>query len=245
MEKSKIKNSFLIATNRKYDTHAKTVVDQLELFGALEDGEVIICCPFSIGDERVKYIKDDKQLNGNTAFNEAAKHSSGEYIYILCDDHFICKEISQGNEFLGSTLFANRKYKIATMSSGGTCYLGSIPGFAETDFIPRSVMCRFPFFDRETYTRHLNSHVFHPNFNLCSHFADNYLSYFLHFNGEPTLECSPIRLFEMPVTDQFDDGSVEPFGGDEGKYPTGYKESLKIYVDLCKNLKQGDPYDYA
>ena len=43
----------------------------------------------------------------------------------------------------------------------------------------------------------------------------------------------------MPNTDQFDDGSVEPFGGSEKKYPTGYIESLAVYVDLCKNLKKG------
>ena len=46
----------------------------------------------------------------------------------------------------------------------------------------------------------------------------------------------------MPETDQFDDGSVEPFGGPEKKYPTGYVESLAVYVNLCQNLEKGDPH---
>jgi len=37
--KNKLKNSFLIATNRKYDTHAKLVIDQLESYGALATSE--------------------------------------------------------------------------------------------------------------------------------------------------------------------------------------------------------------
>ena len=89
------------------------------------------------------------------------------------------------------------------------------------------------------YLKYLNGFVFHPNFNICSHFADNYLSYFLTINGEASLECESIRLHQMINTDQVEDGSVEPFGGEEKKYPFGYRESLDIYIDLCKNLKKG------
>jgi len=242
MVRNRVKNSFLIATNRDYDTHAKIVVNQLESYGALDDGEVVICCPFEINDERVKYIKDEEQLNGNTAFNIAAQHSVGAVIYILCDDHNVPKEISKGGEFLNSLTFFNRKFKIASMSSDAPCYIGPIPNFPETDFIPRNVMCRFPFFTRETYIECLGGYVFHPNFNICSHFADNYLSYYLALNGEPTIECGYIRLQQMQATDQVDDGSVEPFGGPEKKYPTGYIESLAVYLDLCKNLKKGAPH---
>ena len=46
----------------------------------------------------------------------------------------------------------------------------------------------------------------------------------------------------MPETDQYDDGSVEPFGGSEKKYPTGYLESLDVYVNLCRSLKKDTPY---
>ena len=257
MAKNNIKNSFLIATKRNYDTHAKLVVDQLESYGALNDGEIIICCPFPINDKRIKYVKDEKQQCGNVAFNEAALHSVGEFIYILCDDHYVSKEILKGDEFLNSLTFLKRKYKISSMSSGAPCYIGSIPNFPETDFIAAalsyaaqsmsvrtSVMCRFPFFTRETYVNHLNGNVFHPNFNICSHFADNYLSYFLAINNEPAIECGYIQLQQFSTSDQVDDGSVEPFGGPEKKYPTGYIESLKVYVDLCRNLKKGDPYSY-
>lgn len=245
MGKNKIKNSFLIATNRNYDTHAKVVVDQLESYGALEDGEIVICCPFEINDKRIKYIKDEKQLNGNTAFNDAARHSVGEFIYILCDDHYVPKNILKGGDFLNSLTFMNRKFKIASMSSGAPCYIGPIPNFPETDFISKNVMCRFPFFTREMYIEHLNGFVFHPNFDICSHFGDNYLSYFLALNSEPAIECEYIRLHSMPETDQVDDGSVEPFGGPEKKYPTGYVESLAVYVDLCQGLKKGDPHVLA
>tara|TARA_R110000824_G_scaffold263147_1_gene451785 strand:- start:58 stop:567 length:510 start_codon:yes stop_codon:yes gene_type:complete len=167
------------------------------------------------------------------------------------------------------------------MASGATCYIGEIPNFPQTAFIPKlifdnlhhtlrpraisatppfysglaslgapttwnyekaSVMCRFPFFNREMYEKYLNGFVFHPNFNICSHFADNYLSYFLALNGESTIECDYIRLNEIPDTDQFDDGSVEPHGGPGKKYPTGYLESLEVYVNLCKNLEKGGLY---
>ena len=61
-------------------------------------------------------------------------------------------------------------------------------------------------------------------------------------NGEPTIECEYIRLQQMINTDQVEDGSVEPYGGSEKKYPTGYIESLAVYVELCRGLKQGDPH---
>tara|TARA_R110000737_G_scaffold347063_2_gene377796 strand:+ start:506 stop:1267 length:762 start_codon:yes stop_codon:yes gene_type:complete len=242
MEKSRVKNSFLIATNRDYNKHAKIVVDQLESYGALNNGEIIICCPFSIDDERINYVKDEKCLNGNTAFNVAATHATGEFIYILCDDHYVPKSILKGGEFLNSPTFLNRKFKIASIYSGGVCHIGAIPNFPETNFIARNVMCRFPFFTREMYAEHLNGFVFHPNFDICSHFADNYLSYFLAINGEPAIECDYIKLIPLPETDQFDDGSVEPFGGSEKKYPTGYIESLSVYLELCRNLKKGDSH---
>ena len=99
-------------------------------------------------------------------------------------------------------------------------------------------MCRFPFFDRKTYVEHLDSHVFHPDFNLCSHFADNYLSYFLYLKGQPALECPFIILTEIPETEQLETGSTEAFGGEERKYPTGYEPSLEVYVKLCKELEK-------
>tara|TARA_Y100000310_G_C20631536_1_gene788911 strand:+ start:492 stop:1259 length:768 start_codon:yes stop_codon:yes gene_type:complete len=240
--KNKIKNSFLIATNRNYNTHAKIVVDQLESCGALDDGEILVCCPFEIDDKRIKYIKDNKQQNGNVAFNICARSSQGEYLYILCDDHFVSRNILLGDQFLNSPTFQYRKYKIASMSSGAPCYIGPIPNFPQTDFIPTNVMCRFPFFNRKTYIDHLNGYVFHPNFNICSHFADNYLSYFLAVNGEPTIECGYIQLQQMVNTDQVEDGSVEPFGGPENRYPAGYLESLDVYVNLCKELKKDLPH---
>ena len=110
MEKNKKKNSFLIATNRNYNTHAKIVVNQLEMHGALDTGEIIICCPFEINDNRVKLIKDINNQNGNVAFNEAAKTSSGEVLYILCDDHHVPQNIIRGDEFLNSLTFLNRIY---------------------------------------------------------------------------------------------------------------------------------------
>jgi len=241
MAKNSIKNSFLIATNRDYPTHAKRVVDQLESFGALDNGEIVICCPFELNDKRIRFIKDLKSQNGNVAFNAAATESRGEYIYILCDDHYISNTIIHGDEFLSSPTFLYRKYKIASMTSGGPCYIGPIPNFPQTDFIPINIMSRFPFFTREMYIKYLNGYVFHPNFNICSHFADNYLSYFLAINNEPAVESSYIYLNPMPNTD-YQDGSVEPYGGPERKYPTGYVESLAIYVDLCKNLNRGDPH---
>jgi hypothetical protein len=234
------KNSFLIATNRQYSTHAKVIVDQLESYGALDDGEIVICSPDSIEDARVRYVQDKENLNGNRAFNEGASKSVGEYIYILCDDHFVPSNIVDGDKFLNSSPFAERKHKIATMASGGTCHIGPIPGLEETNFLPLAVMCRFPFLDRKTYVEGLESHIFHPEFNICSHFADNYLSYFLWFVGEPAIEDPSIRLSEMPVTDQFDDGSVEPYGGPDKRYPTGYLDSLEVYTNLCKKL-EGNP----
>jgi len=241
--KTNIKNSFLIATNREYNRHAKIIVDELESFGALDTGEIVICCPFDIKDSRIKYVKDTKQLNGNTAFNEAARHSIGEYIYILCDDHYVSKGLLLGDKFLNSEIFKNRKFKIASMTSDDPCYIGPIPDLPETNFIPKNIMCRFPFFTRGMYQKYLNEYVFHPNFNICSHFADNYLSYFLAINGEPTLECEYVRIQQMSNTDQVVDGSVEPADWAAGvKYPTGYIESLAVYVELCKSLKKGAPH---
>ena len=237
-----IKNSFLIATNRKYTTHSKIVVDQLESYGALEDGEIIICCPFSIFDsfpselnERVKYIEDSNQQNGNVAFNEAAKHSVGEYIYILCDDHNVPPEIMSGDEFLNDDIFKDRKYKIGSMASQATCYTGPVPNYPETNFMARYVTCRFPFMNRETYVKHLQEHIFHPYFTICSHYADCYLSYFLGINLEGAQECSNIQLRLMSNTDQKD--ALVPVA-----QQFGHDESLAIHTKLCEGLRIGDPY---
>lgn len=176
--------SILISTNRPYDLFAKKVVD--ELFKQdMSNNEVIICGTEEIYDDRIIFVKDILCINGPQGYNQAALKSCGEYLVILVDDHLPPHNINDIPKFFQTGYLSIKKYKIATLASGGTCYTG--------DGIDRYLMCRFPIMTHETFNA-LGKVIFHPNFNLKSpHYADCYLSYFLGINENECIEL-PFHL---------------------------------------------------
>ena len=238
------KLSFLISTNRPYDDHAKVVVDGIERQNLLDGNEIIICSNDPITDDRVINVEDQIKINGSLGFNQAAECATGDIFLILCDDHELHVECDIAKIFEDGT-FNNREYKITTMATKqdgfNECFIGSMPKSSQaykrylqgldidTSMIPKAKMCRFPILTRETYDK-LGKVIFHPNFNLrTSFFPDNYLSYFLYINGEECIQTKSIYLSNFKK--QNHDGPKEL-----------YSESLKIFIDLIKHTKSGDPY---
>lgn len=227
------KISFLISTNRPYDNCAKKVIDCIENQGFLEENEIIVCSNEKITDSRIINIEDNEKINGHLGFNQAAKISNGEILIVLCDDHYVEINSNIYNLF-NTSAFDNRKFKIATAATRQDhfmpAYIGYVPGYPQTNIIPRAIMCRFPVLTRCTYEK-LGNYIFHPKFNLrCSFFPDNYLSYFLHLNGEETIQTADIVLssYQHEINHTQDNSLFGP--------------SLDIYMELIENLNTGDSY---
>lgn len=214
------KLSILISTNRPYNLFAQRVVDRLYQQD-MSDNEVILCSTFPIQDPRVKCVRDMLCVNGPLGYNQAANQSSGDIMVVLTDDHFPPSNINETRRLLESFNFGNKKYKVATLSSGGSCYTG--------DGIPQYLMCRFPVMHRDTFNK-LNGIIFHPNFNLRSpHYADCYLSYFLGVNDS---EC-----VELPL-------ALQSFQHENREYINDNlrEECRHILLNLVSNYKKGEPY---
>jgi hypothetical protein len=237
------KVSFLISTNRNYDTCARRVVDSIERQGALKNNEIIICSNDPMTDSRIINIEDKFKINGTLGFNQAAEAANGDFFVVLCDDHEVFINCDITKLFDGKN-FDNRKYKILTMSTKQDghrqCNIGPIGPKSlsykkwlqgvniDTSSIPKAKMCRFPILTRDTYEK-MGNYIFHPNFNLkSSFFPDNYLSYFLYINGEESIQTKQVYL--QSFQNQNDHGK---------KF---YVKSLRIFLDLIDNVKSGDPY---
>lgn len=187
----------------------------------MSGSEVIICSTFNIPDPRVKVVKDILCINGPLGYNQAAKEASGDIFVVLTDDHLPPGNINQVSMLLDNCNFNNKKYKVATLSSGSTCFTG--------DGIPRYLMCRFPVMKRETYNE-LNQTIFHPEFKLKSpHYADCYLSYFLGINDSESVEL-PLHL--------------QSFQHENNEYiNNNFKEECReILLKLVSNYRKGDSY---
>jgi len=223
--------SYLIATNRNYEESPKRVIDCLESAGALDNGEILVISPDEINDKRIRFIKDNMCINGPQAFNYGATKSKGDTLVVLTDDNLVTPEIIRAPEILASDLFINRKYKIFTAAIDGRCYLEPIPlnhpygPKPETKSLPRILMCRFPILNKKTLEL-LGGKIFHPNFNIRSpHFADNYLSYYLWFKGEETIEVTKIRY-----------SLFNSFWKPTEEDKKGFDACLKIFLDLRREL---------
>lgn len=213
--------SILVSTNRPYEYFAKRVVDALYKQD-MSNNEIIICGTNHIDDPRIIFLKDSICKNGPQGYNQAAKISSGDYLAVLVDDHLPPNNINEISKFFKLDLFKNRKYKVGTFASGGTCYTGDRG-------LPTALMCRFPIMDRETYIN-LNKMIYHPDFNLKTPcFADHFLSIFLKIN-----DCEGI---EFPL-------SLYNFQHEKPEYHNNlyYEESFNILKRLVGLYKKGESF---
>lgn len=219
--KNDINISILIATKRPYELFAKKVVDSLYTQD-MSKNEIIICSTSEIFDNRITYINDIYALNGAVGFNQAASVSSGKFLAILTDDHYPPNNMNDIPKLFDTEYFKNKDFKVATMKSGGDCYI-NYNG-------KRILMCRFPILTRDTYEK-LNYCIFPIQFTLTnSDYCDHYLNIFLNKMGCDCIDF-PMRL----VTFADDNPEYQPARNPD---INGYQ----ILQNLISNYGENDVY---
>jgi hypothetical protein len=132
--------------------------------------------------------------------------------------------------------FIDRKYKVTSLSltlPSGIQKAAELtppsvinPRTNEEEFhTTRQHILKFPVMDRKSY-EYLERHIFHPHF--LHHCADNYLSIYLGYVGEPTIEFRNAWMHDW-ATDNSDP-----------KYDV---HDTLVMHNICKYLKKQDPLD--
>lgn len=170
--------------------------------------EILLMSPDSYNDSRILCLNEvvnfrDEKCNGQVpCYNVLAREARGKYLVHTMDDHIFTNPIKHSIDLLESDTFKNRKFKICTMKSGNPCPLppyGTRLGSCLKNPIDfgNHLLMRFPVVAKETVMNYLNGYLYHPEF--FSHAVDNYLGFYVAFNGEPALE-SETRLQEVSLT---------------------------------------------
>lgn len=180
----------------------KAVVDSIHNTSAGLDYEILVMSPENPNMDGVTWL-EDKELNGQVkCYNKIARMAKGKYIVHTMDDQMFLNSVKLSLDLIESDVFKHRKYKICTMQSGNPCPLppkntrmGNLLNLP-FDFGPH-LLCRFPVLEKKTLMEHLDGYLYHPEF--FSHAVDNYLGYYLAFNGETVLESGTV-LRELSLT---------------------------------------------
>lgn len=212
----KNKIAVMIPTVKPYDVSCGLAVDSIISSinrNPIADFDIFISGPQNPNDDRVKFIKEEKQEGENITNNYLAGQviDNYDYIFITSDDYVVEKNnnLLDAIGFLESESFSNRKMKICSISTStdSPCITGPFLSFPEGSsygrdyrpnnafIIPPLPICRFPFAKTSTVKKYLNSKIY-PN-AIYSGYGDICLSYFLHANKEPCLEFSGVKLSFM------------------------------------------------
>ena len=212
----KNKIAVIIPTIKPYDVSCKLAVDSIISSinrNPIADFDIFISGPRNPNDDRVKFIKEEKQVGENITINYLAAQvvDKYDYIFLTSDDYIVEKNCNLLDtiDFLESEQLSNRKMKICSVSTStdSPCVTGPFLSFPEgssygKDYrpnnafvVPAFTICRFPFAKTSTVKKYLNSKIF-PN-SIYSGYGDICLSYFLHANKEPCLEFSGVKLSFM------------------------------------------------
>jgi hypothetical protein len=199
--------SFLIASKRDYESHAKKVVDSIfGQYGDRNDYEIVLCHKDIINDDRVIFVKDDEMIGSSHAFNLAYSKSIGDYVSVCVDDGIVQGDLIGAADFLESDVFADRKIKITTLpASTGNAVIKFENRTALSNeranrllqltdsflnVYPFVVMC-FPVIARESVEKYLDGYIFHPRIKNC---GDWWLGAYLYINGEEGIQYNDARF---------------------------------------------------
>jgi glycosyltransferase involved in cell wall biosynthesis len=234
--------SFLMSSIKRYEDFGINFVSSIyEL--AKESKytfEIIISHPNKIDDDRVVWLEEKENFGQEVAFNNCAKISKGDYLFICVDDHIATGDIFGVIDFLNSDLFKDRKYKITTLAGGMTDditfveHSPSHPHLLDEENIfnmPRFHVTPFPVVERSTYENLLGGHIMHPK--LWS-MADWYLGAFLYYNGEQAIQYNGAKYHRLPNDPMTAQSELKDFSI---TYNSIYK--------LIKNYKKGMDYVYG
>lgn len=249
------KISFIISSKRNYENYAKKVVDCIYKMDAVYPFEIVVCHPEEIQDERIKWVKDDKMIGSSYAWDLAYKNSCGDFIFTCVDDCSIIGNLFGVVDFLNSSAFKNRKFKITTlpgMHRLGAATQNNLTKFESTPKHPKfllltnnyinlpdfNVMC-FPIASRETIDKELGGCVFHPRVKVGQ---DWWLGAFLAMNDEIGIQYNNAKFIGEPNQEELEELSEDPILGKHRAKLMG--ESYINTYRLIKNYKKGMPYIY-
>ena len=203
--------SFISITNQEYKPWAsrvfQSVRDALKSYPIKYSYEFILCSPEEpqVPEKDVIWVKDEINKPGNAvyALNKAFHFSSGKYIFTLNDDHTMPDyKPLKAVEFLRSDLFKDRRFKVTSIGASWNCNIYGSTTIPNLHFPPplplqlsielqkqkylvrpnRYLILGYPVFDRKTVVNELKGFLFNPSFK--SHYADNFLPFFLGESGE-------------------------------------------------------------
>lgn len=208
-----MKLAVIIPSIKPYDISCRLAVDSIiksiQRSNIDCDYTIYVHSPNNPNDERIVFVKEEKQGGENIAINNIITKISDKYdYYFLTADDFVLTDDSNlldAINFINSEAYASRKMKICTLATtqDSPCYsIAQLP-FPEGSpygrtyqgdgfLIPNFIICRFPVFDKKTLNVYLNNHIFPPN--VYSGYGDSCLSYYLTLNDEPCLEVSSVKL---------------------------------------------------
>ena len=231
--------SILIPSNR--ETIERSVNHILQMAKDIlycPDYEIIISSKknININNKRVKVIKDtDGNVGSIDPVNKCFAQSQGDYFIVTCDDVLVNPNIFYISSFIESERLSNRKYKI--------CSIGYSPGFkpipepmVKRKVVDKCVHCgslhparaavlSFPAGSRDTVYGLLDGVIFNKMFSHI--YADNWLSWYLHQQGEPPVYMHGTHMVCDFKLDTREESSVSVRSGDEIKF----KELMNYYDD--------------
>lgn len=200
--------SFLMVTNRDWETHGRIVVESLYRTNSPYDYEILVYSPFPVEGPKILWVEDTTKDGCVSGFNELLKYNPGRYVVPAVDDMVYDNSIFKAIPFLESELFANRKYKICAVCAGIIPGESLIPspsrptnfGFAPYIKENNFRVVGYPFMSIETIGL-LGGIMFPPCFK--HHYGDNWLAYYLGRLGEEVLECLNTPMYGFGDTTEY------------------------------------------
>lgn len=218
----KKKLAIIIPSVKPYDITCRLAVDSIIKSinkNPICEYKIYIYGPNNPNDDRVVFLKEERQSGENVAINQIISLISNDFDYIfLTADDFVVDEdsiLTDAISLLEGELFKERKMKICTLATtlNSPCFSPSNLPFPEGSpfgriyapdsfTIPSFMICRFPFISKDTLVNYLNNRIF-PD-GVYSGYGDSCLSYFLLTNDEPCIEASNIKLHFMESVHDLD-----------------------------------------
>lgn len=196
------KISFLIPTNRPYETHVKNVIDSINSFNSRYDFEICVYSETEVFGHNVVWLKEEERKGPIYAFNYMATRCNGEYMICITDDHVFFRPFDDLIVFLEQN-YTDEQYRICSIGVGDVCFqpgTGQKFGNKIIDFeCKKYPMIRFPVLNKKTLLK-LDGVIFNESFYY--HAADNWLGFFLGVKGYQYHELYKMIVAHNPKSDK-------------------------------------------
>lgn len=198
--------SFLLPSNTKDRPPKQFVEKTIQHINQLNlknwKYEILVYSPDEITGDNVRWIKEESFSDGCIqGYNTLYQHAKGEYLIQAGDDYLFDNNFYTAIDLLKSDIYLRRQLKVLILGTDNG--LGS---FMPRGY-PKYTVFRFPIISKDTVTKYLNGHIFHPQFK--NHYADNWLGYWITnmFDETPIEVWNTTIHFNKPTQ-----GILESYG---------------------------------